>query len=104
MKPPLARLGMALIVLLAIPAAPPRAAPAGEPGATKALRAASFEPASPAVGAGRFRLSARLHPAPLPHVAGQAHSLELNAALAPKASGATCPLPGAIFADGFESP
>ena len=99
-----AGLGIALSALLALPPTL-RPAAAAEPQAPeRTLRAAGFEPAPAALGQGRFRLRARLHPAPAPHLDGRTGPLKLTAALGPKANLAACPLPGAIFSDGFEAP
>ena len=99
-----AKLSIVLIVALAIPTARTRAAPTDGSDARKTLRAAAFEAAPPVLGQGRFRLSARLHAAPAPAVTGEMRTLKLHAVLAPKATVASCPLPGAIFSDGYESP
>ena len=96
--------GLVLLVLLAFDAGVSVAA-ATEPQATSmALRAARLESVPPAVGAGRFRLRAQLQPAPAPALTGQTRGLKLSAALATKATTASCPVPGTVFSDGFESP
>ena len=89
------------LAALALPVALPRAA---DGPARHALRGAALEAAPPALEGGRFRLRARLQAAPPGAVGGRTHPLKLRAVLAPKASVASCPLPGALFSDGFESP
>jgi hypothetical protein len=91
-----------LLATLTLPLA--RASAVERPNALKTLRAATLEPAPNGSGSDRFRLRARLQPAPAPAADARAGRLKLGAALAPKASTAACPLPGAIFADGYESP
>lgn len=100
----LAGLALASIAVSANPALRPRAAAEGEQDRALVLRAATFEPVPAAFGDGRFRLSARLQPAPVPAATGRAGTLELDAVLSSKAAGATCPFPGTIFSDGYESP
>lgn len=93
-----------LVVLLALPAAAAGATDGPGRPARPALRGAALEALPPALEGGRFRLRARLHAAPPATVGGRMRALELRAVLAPKASVASCPLPGALFSDGFESP
>lgn len=77
---------------------------AGESEAShRRLRDASVESAPRVLEApGRFRLRARLHPAPVSTRGTATHAFALSSRFSPKAGLATCPLPGAIFYDGFE--
>lgn len=104
MRVVLAACGFVSIALLAIAAAPLRAASAQDVGAPKTLRAAAFEAAPAAVGKGRFRLAAQLQPARAAAAGEATGARKLVATLAPKGLPGACALPDAIFSDGFESP
>lgn len=52
----------------------------------------------------RFRLSARLHAQPARPVSTGDGARRIEVVLGAKAAFALCPAPGAIFADGYESP
>lgn len=104
MSAPRVQLGLALIALLLLPTAPARAAGSDGRPATRTLRAATLEPVPVHMDGGRFRLRARLQPAPARAISGELSLLKLDAVFAAKASAAACPLAGALFSDGFESP
>ncbi len=97
----LARLVVAAIAMLAMPASQTRAAAAQTQDAPKSLRSATFDSTPRALGEGRFRLRARLQSVPAPIIDDSKRGRKLSAVLLPKA--AVCPSPGAIFFDGFES-
>ena len=103
MNMPRAPLHIALLALLSH-AAPTQAAAPGEPSQARALGSASLEAAPAAWGDGRWRMRARLHAAPPASIAAKGGVLKLKAALVARAAAATCPAPGTLFADGFESP
>ena len=104
MSAPGNRRRLALGALLALFVASSHAMAGEADPAARTLRAARLEPAPATVGTGRFRLRAQWQPAPAPGLTDPSRRLHLSAALAAKATAASCPLPGTIFSDGFESP
>ena len=101
---PRCRRRLALSALLALFVASSHAIAGEADPAARTLRGARLEPAPAALGTGRFRLRAQWQPAPASALGDRSRRLQLSAALAAKATAASCPLPGTIFSDGFESP
>lgn len=67
------------------------------------LREARVEVTPPTRGHGRYRVAASLSPAPSPALKGDAGAVTFIARLGAKGL-PMCPVPGALFSDGFESP
>jgi hypothetical protein len=68
------------------------------------LRDARVEQVPIKAGAGRFRLAAHLDITPARSASAGDGPLRLRASLQSKAALALCPVPGTIFADGFDAP
>jgi hypothetical protein len=72
--------------------------------APKTLRGAAFEAAPVTSISGRFRLRARLQPAPTPSGPQSIDALKIDATLVPASKALACAVPGRIFSDGYETP
>lgn len=68
------------------------------------LREVRVERAPDKAGAGRFRLAAHLDLTPAQRASVGDGPLRLRASLQSKAAFTLCPVPGTIFADGFDAP